>query len=291
MMLHRISTASCSGLFLLLTACSDGGGGSAAGGTGQGSMVIEITDAPIDPKQIAVAILEVDRVTAHREADGESGFVTIFDGSPVEVNLTTLRNGLTLALQEAPLEEGAYSQIRLRVTDAFLELRNGNQYSTRDGTIRLTSQDTSGYKIFLDPPVEIHEGVQTRVLVDFHLPKTFSPVPANDLENARFFHLHPNVRAAVLQETGELRGVVTTTDDQGDTVPAAGAAVYVLDPGATDPDLAVASTMTDEDGSAAILGLPAGTYDVLAVLGDESARAEGLVVTRGGVTSFEIHIE
>ncbi len=273
-----------------VAACSSGGGpGEAAGPTG--SIAFEATDAPMDPELIARALLEIDAIRVHYVGGSEKGFVTVYEGEPLVLNLTSLRNGLTKALSRGFLQTGEYNELQIHVTDASLELKNGNQYSTRDGTIQLTSQGTSGYKIFLDPPVEVYEGVETRVLLDFQLPKTFSPVPDNNLENARLFHLHPNVRVAVLQETGELRGVVTTMDAKGVRLYAPGAVVYVLDPGETDPDGAVASTMTDADGSAAILGLPAGTYDVLAVHEGRTGRADGLVITAEAITGFEIQVE
>lgn len=278
-----------SAALLLSTAACSGSGG--AGGAGTGSLTIEVTDAPIDPSLIARAVIEVDSIRVHRASDADSGFLTVFEGGPIPIDLARLRNGLTHGFRTVELPAGSYGQVRLRVTDAELELRDGRVFSTRSGTIQLTAQDRSGYKVFLSPAVEIREGVETRVLLDFLLPKTFSPIPANDLASARLFHLHPNVRAAVLQETGELRGVVTTTDDLGATLPAANAVVYVFDPGVTDPDFAVAATLTDDLGQAAILGVPVGTYDVRAVLATRSASASGLMVAREQVTTFELTLQ
>jgi hypothetical protein len=278
-------------LALLVASCGTGGSGDSGAAPGQGSLTFEATDAPIDPELIRRAELEVDAIRVHREADAETGFTTVFQGGPIVLDLTSLRNGVTRALERGFLEAGSYRQVRIHVTDAMLELKSGKTFSTRAGTIRLTSQDTSGYKVFFQPPIEVFAGVETRVLLDFQLPKTFSPVPGNDLENARFLHLHPSVRGAVLQETGELRGIVRTTDSMGAQIPAADAAVYVLPPGETDPDQAIASTLTDADGSAAILGVPVGTYDVLALHGGRSGRADGLSVQAGAVTSFDILVE
>jgi hypothetical protein len=275
--------------FTLATAC--GGGGSSAPLT-PGSLVFELADAPIDPALLASAVIEVDALRVHREADGEGGFETVFDPeTPKVVDLLKLRNGITQPLQAGLLAPGSYRQARLVLSDAALELTSGKQYSTRAGTLQLTSHDTSGYKIFFDPPIEVRAGVETRVLLDFQMLKTFSPVPANDPENARLYHLHPVVRFAVLQETGELRGVVTTTDDLGAEVAAAGAAVYVLDPGETDLERAVATTLADEAGMAAILGVPAGTFDVVATHAGRTGRQDGLVVAAEAVTSFSIRLE
>lgn len=277
-------------LLLSTAACS----GSASGGadaTGTGTLRLEITDAPIDPSRIARAVIEVDSIRLHRESDADSGFLTLFEGDPIAIDLARLRNGLTHGFRAVELPVGSYGQVRLRVTDAELELRDGRVFSTRAGTIQLTSQDRSGYKVFLAPAVEVREGVETRVLLDFLLPKTFSPIPASDLDSARLFHLHPNVRAAVLQETGEVRGVVHRLDELGATVPAANATLYVLDPGVTDPDFALAATLTDALGQAAILGVPVGTYDLRAELDGRSATLTGLSVAREQVTSFELTLQ
>lgn len=279
-------------LALTLAACSGGGSGSSSmGSSSTGTIVFEVTDAPLDPELIARVVVEIDAVRVHREADGDSGFLTIYEGDPISFNLLNLRNGLTQVLSRGNLPTGSYGQVRVHISDAELELTDGRVFSTEDDTIRLTSQDTSGYKLFLSPPVDVRENVETRVLLDFLTSKTFSPVPANDLDDARFFHLHPVMRFAVLEETGELRGAVTTTDALGASIPAANAAVYVLAPGETDPDLALALTMTDANGQAAILGVPVGTYDVLATLDGRTGRDEGLVVNVGAVTSFEIALE
>lgn len=281
-------------LLALLASCSGGAstgsGGPGGSGSDTGTLVLEITDAPIDPSRIERAAITVDRVQLHRDADADSGFVTIYDGDPVQFDLTALRNGLTQQFLAGSLEPGTYAQARLRVSDALLQLKTGEVFTTRANTIRLTSQDTSGFKVFFEPPLEVRAGVETRALLDFQLDRTFSPVPGNQLESASFFHLHPNVRTAVLQETGELRGVVTRLHDLGDPVAAAGAAVYVLDPGETDTSLAVASTLANEDGSFAILGLPAGPYDVRAQL-DGLVGTATVDVTAGGVTDVELLVE
>ena len=290
MLNHRSS--SLAGLFFALAACGGSGDSGGAAPVQAGSIVFELADAPIDPALLASAVIEIDAISVHRKVDGDAGFETVFDAPrPLVVDLLTLRNGITQPLEAGFLEQGSYRQGRVLVSDAALTLRNGKEYSTRAGTIQLTNQDASGYRIFFDPPIEVRAGVQTRALLDFQVLKTFSPVPANDLENARTFHLHPVVRFAVLQETGELRGVVTTTDAQGAELPAGGAAVYVLDPAETDLERALATTLADDAGMAAILGLPAGTFDVLATHEGKQSRQNGLVIAPETVTPFALQVQ
>lgn len=283
-------------LVLLVPACGGsggGGGGAGVGGPGPGdgpavgTLGVEITDAPIDVRLIEQSTVWVDKILIHRHSDGENGFVTLFDGQPKEVELTALRNGLTNAIASGHIEEGSYSQLRLHVSDAYLKLTNGREYSTEDGTLKLTSQGSSGYKIFFDPPFVIEEGETTNVLLDFDMPKTFSPIPGSDVDDARSFRMHPLIRTSVTELSGDVSGVVKKNNVR----PIDEAAVYVVLPGEIDPDNAIATTLTEPDGSATILGLAPGTYDLIVVSDDHQERVDGLVVTAGQVTPFEVQVD
>jgi len=255
-----------------------------------GRVNLEFTDAPLPLGQIARAIVEIDEVSVHGDVDGDHGFTTVIEGGPYEIKLHGLRNGLTQFFEGDLLPPGTYRQLRIHFTSALLELKDGRVFTTEDDTLRLTGQDSAGFKVFFDPPVEVRADEPTNLLLDFDLRKTFSSVPGNDTDTASFFHLHPSVRTAVLDETGEIRGVVTTKDG-ATTVPAPDAEVYVLAPGEEDLDQAFASTLADENGSAAVLGIPPGTYDVLAIHDGRTDRVENVVVTQGAITSFEILVK
>jgi hypothetical protein len=279
---------------LPLTASCSGGTSSESSGAAPGdlgTLAFEVTDAPVDPSIFQRAAITVDRIELHNQGEADSGFLVCYDGEPVQLDLTALRNGLTQRFPVDSLPPGTYRQARLRVHDALLVLKSGPSYSTRANTLRLTGQDTSGFKVFFEPPIEVQAGVETRVLLDFQLDRSYSPVPANDPENARFYHLHPVVRAALLQETGELRGSVTHLGEAGQPVPAAEAPVFVLDAGETDTGNALASTLTNEDGTFAILGLPAGTFDVCAEVDGQAVMQNGATITAEGVTDIEILVE
>ncbi len=277
-------------LALLSSAACSGGGGTKPSGTNgvTGTLQIVCTDSPFDYSLVSRASIDVVKIRAHRDENAQSGFVTLYDGAPMTVPLDQLRNGILQTLASGLLQAGTYSQIRLHLSSARLELVNGNVYSTADGTLKFTNQSTSGYKITLDPPVAVPPGGVARVLLDIDLTKTFVPIPANDPANAREYILRPNVRAAVLGLAGELRATVLASDGQGGLVGVPGASVYLLFPGETDPANSVASTATDPDGSAAILGIVPGSYDVLAIEGGRSAREDAVSIPAGGPTSVEI---
>jgi hypothetical protein len=272
-----------------LACCScSGGGGGRAGNSATGTLQIVATDAPFDYSLVASASIDVVKVRIHRDENGQSDFITLYDGPPITMQLDQLRNGILQTLASGLLEAGTYAQIRLHLSSARLELVNGNVYSTANGTLKFTSHTTSGYKITLDPAVEVPDGGGARVLLDVDLTKTFVPVPASDPAGAREYILRPNVRAAVLGLAGELRTTVLQSDGLGGMIGVESASVYLLQPGETDPANSVASTATDADGSSAILGIPPGSYDVLATEGARSARQDAVSISAGNVTAVEL---
>jgi len=272
--------------FLVLAACSGGGGG----GGGTGTIALSMTDDAFVYDIVQEASITVDRISVAPGADDESGFITLFEGAPMTIDLFHLRDGLTAELAESLLPADSYRQIRLHVTAARLVLTNGNVYTTEDDTIHLTSQDTSGFKVFVDPPVEIVGGETTRVLLDVDLTQTFHPIPADDPLNADTYSLHPVIHVSNLGETGGIEGTVARDDGSGGTTPVPNATVYVLPPGQTDPAESVATTATNDQGEYAVLALQPGTYDVNAVLGAESATVAGVVVTVGSVTTVDLSL-
>ena len=279
-------------LLLALGACgSHGDGGSAGGSESTGTLSLSVTDAPFDHALVEEAIVNVDQIRIHVDADSESGFRTIYDGDPIALSLLDLTNGVTQALVAADVPAASYRQLRLHVESGYLRLINGNEYRTEDDTLKLSSQGTSGFKVFVDPPVIVQAGFSADLLLDFDLTKTFKPVPANDPLNATSFKLHPVIRAANLSEAGEIRGVVTTDDGAGGFVAVADATVHILPPGETDLDNSLASTATGASGMYAVLGLAAGEYDVVATKDDLQDRLEGVIVTVGSVSTADLVLE
>ena len=143
-------------------------------------------------------------------------------------------------------------------------------------------------KFFLDPPIEIVEGEETSVILDFQLHNTFSPIPGKDIESARSFRFHPNVRVAIRNNSGDIDGLVLQEDGTGGTLPAEGALVYLVETGETDTDQAIATTISEADGAAVFLGIAPGTYDLIFEFEDQVLREELLTVVAEGTTSFTV---
>jgi len=274
---------------LALAACSDGGGASAPAGTG--TLIVEATDAFLAHSEIEVARIYVTEIKAHQSATGSSGFATLYSGPPIELELTSLRNGVVQVLVQGPVPSGTYHQIRLIFSDAYLKLVNGNEYSTALGNLSLASQATSGLKVFISPSVVIGDGVTEAVLLDFDLTKTFHPIPANDPLNATSYKLMPVVKASRNSRSGAIRGVVTSDDGTGTQMGVEGAGVYVLPPGEPNKESAITSTATGPGGSYVVLGLAPGSYDILAEDLPLQGRSNGVVVTAGNVTDADVVLE
>jgi len=219
------------------------------------------------------------------------GSVVVYPGPGIVVSLLDLRDGISAELTTGQVPAGRYQLARLYIDDAKLTLTNGNVYSTNDGNLDLTCANSSGLKIFFDPPLDISADSDTALLLDFDLTRTFRPVPADDPLHATKFLLMPGIRAINRTTTGDLRGHVTEDDGMGGQVGVETATVYVLPPGETDPANAVASTATVSDGSYAVLGLKPGTYDVLAVKDPKQGTAAGVVITAAKETTLDIIIQ
>jgi hypothetical protein len=273
---------------LWLGACSNGGSGGGGGSGGPATLTLRATDTPFLHDLVQEATISVDRITIFHAADSEADPLVLYEGAPIEMVLTDLRDGVSQSLGEHTMPSGTYRQIRLRVAHATLTLVNGNFYTTDDDTIQLTSTGTSGFKVMLDPPLVLEEGTTAGLMLDFDLTKTFHPIPSNDPLTADRFNLQPVIHAADVSLTGGIEGTVTQDDGAGGFVPAADATVFVLPPGVTNPDESISSSPTGPDGHYTILGLEEGTYDVLAMKGGVEASVTGVSVVPGPPTVVDI---
>jgi len=272
---------------LATVSCSDGSSGRATG-----TLQVSTTDDPFPLDLVTEAVVHVTEVKVHRDADGDSGFLSLpVAPGGLTIDLVTLRDGVTADLAIGTLPVGSYAQARLVIDDGRLTLSNGNVYSTALSNLDLTSAGTNGLKIFIDPPIVVLKDQTTHLLLDFDLSKSFHSVPADDPPNATKFLLMPGIRATNVADNAELRGLVTKDDGTGQQVGVDTATVYVLPPGETDPANAVASTATIADGSYAFLGLAAGTYDVLAVKDALKGTVAGVVLTAGTSTTVDVVIQ
>ena len=275
--------------FLALVGCGGGSGDSAvsSGSAGTGKLVLRVTDKPFDHSMVERAVVRVRRVDVH----SERGFQTVYSGPGMAFDLLTLQAGVTSTLIDVDLPVGDYDQIRLYINSAELGLTNGKVYSTSNGNLQLTSLDTSGLKLKVSPPVTVVSGLDSTLLLDFDMSKTFHAVPANDPLNAKKFQLHPHIKVTNVSDSGTVRGVVSEDDGFGQTVPVVGATVYLMPPGVTDPTQSLASTGSVAGGAYALLGVTPGTYDLLATFGSKHSSFGPLVVAAGNVATVNLFVQ
>src|SRR6187401_2652042 len=104
---------------LVFAACSGGSGGSGGmgggGGSETGELTVEMTDKPFAYDLVTKAIVRVDRIEIGPQGEDDEGFVTLFEGQPIEVDLLDLTNGATKILVRTDVAVGSYDEIRLRV--------------------------------------------------------------------------------------------------------------------------------------------------------------------------------
>jgi hypothetical protein len=273
-----------------VAACSGGSGTPSTSGE-TGELVVEATDKPFAYDLVVGARVDIDEIRIHQDAGADSGFLTLYQGPPIELDLLDLTNGATQILVSADLPVGTYHQLRLHVVGGFIELEDGDVFSTDLGNLHLTSTGTSGLKVFIDPPVEVVSQVSSTLLLDFDLSKTFQAVPGNDALNATSFKLKPVIHATNRSLTGEIRGVVREDDGTGTLVGVPMATVYLLPLGETDPANSVAATASAEDGSYALIGVGAGLWDLLAVKDPKQGSSLGVEVVVGNISSADLVIQ
>lgn len=110
--LIRTAVASVAMTALALTGCNDDDNGT-GGVSGEGSMVLVMHDAPVDDfKEAWVTVTSVTMISADDE--GGSGEIVLSDA--VRMDLLSL-DSAALVLAMADIDAGAYSKIRLQVSD------------------------------------------------------------------------------------------------------------------------------------------------------------------------------
>ncbi len=280
------------------TLSGSGGSGGGTGGTGgtggaTGSINIEVTDAPFDIALVKSAIVIIDRIDVF-VADSDSGDsqkIKMNLQEPFEFDLVALRNGVTEFMLKDTLPAGQISQMRLVVESGEIELLNGNTYTTADGTLKLSSQAKSGFKVFIDPPIEIVAKERTDVILDFDLSKTFKAIPPNDPANAKFFKLHPVLRAVNKAMTGEMHGMAEESDGSGGMRPADRVTIHLMERGELDPSLSIATTISESDGSFGLIGVEPGLYDLIAVKALATGRNDSVSVSVGETVVSDIVVQ
>jgi hypothetical protein len=240
-------------LTLAFSACSDDSSSPASTGT----LSVRITDAPAKYDAVRITFSEI---AAHID-----GRWIIVNGNPVTVNLLEWNNGNSVEVGRAELTPGKYTQIRLMVTHAELDV-DGKTWD-----LDIPSAAQTGLKLVGN--FDIIAGATYELVLDFDAHK--SVVRLGPPSNPNGYKLQPTIRVVEKGMTGSIGGKLR------------GAPIVALASVSRD-GVDITSTPVDEmSGEFLLAFLPPGSYDVH--IEDSDSRvffAPGVVVEAGKKTDL-----
>jgi hypothetical protein len=243
---------------------------------GNGRLVVKVTDAPFPVNSIESATVTIIKVEIRKAGDGISDgnpFTVLWEGSET-FNLLELRNGVAEELLDLEIPAGEYNLIRLYVDEASLKVKDGDNFN-----LKVPSGRQTGIKIFIRPGLVVEGGLTTELLLDFDLSGSF--VMRGNIDSPagiKGFIFKPVIRAVNNSIAGRLEGKVT--DKNNAKIKAASIIVK--------QDTIVASAIADTMGYYAIIGLPSGTYSVLAAKENfDTVKVDGVKIVGGNRTILD----
>lgn len=226
--------------------------------SGKGRLVIKLTDAPFPVNLVDQTLVTIDKIeirstveveNAEGETENETLYTVLFEGEKV-VDLLDLQNGITTDLLSMDIEAGSYDLIRLHVTSSKVILKDGTSFD-----LKIPSGSASGLKIKIAPELVVESGVESEVLLDFDVSKSFKVQGnMNTPAGIKGFMFKPVIRAMCQKYSGIIEGKVF----ENVTTPVAEAHVQIIV-----ADTVYSSALTDTTGSYALIGLPAGDYKMV----------------------------
>lgn len=253
--LVRVSMMLLAGILIFVTACNENDDSAKAG---KGTVVIKLTDAPFPVSLVDQALVTIDKIeirstveveNAEGETENETLYTVLFEGEKV-VDLLDLQNGITTDLLSMDIEAGSYDLIRMHVTSSEVILKDGTSFD-----LKIPSGSASGLKIKIAPELVVESGVESEVLLDFDVSKSFKVQGnMNTPAGIKGFMFKPVIRAMCQKYSGIVEGKVF----ENETTPVAEAHVQIIV-----ADTVYSSALTDATGSYALIGLPAGNYKMV----------------------------
>ena len=247
------------GILVLTTSCTQN---DSEGTGGKGTLSLLLTDAPFPSDLVESTLVTIDKIEIRStttatatttEEDDASQYTVLYEGEGKVFDLLDLQNGITEELANVDLDAGSYDLIRMHVTKAEVVLKDG--LATFD--LKIPSGSTSGIKIKITPELLIESGVESTIVLDFDVSKSFI-VQGNPKTPAgiKGFLFKPSLRAMCQQFTGVIAGKVS--ENTTTPTPIANATVEIYTEGSV-----YASGLTDTNGNYALIGLPALTYQMV----------------------------
>ncbi|MCZ7555624.1 MAG: DUF4382 domain-containing protein [Bacteroidia bacterium] len=158
-----------------------------------GTLSVRLTDAPADYDAVRITFAEI---AAHID----DKWVTV-NGNPVTVNLLEWNNGKSIEIGRAELGPGKYTQIRLMVTKAELDV-DGKTWN-----LDIPSADQTGLK--LNGNFDVVAGSTYELMLDFDASKSI--VRMGPPNNPNGYKLQPTIRVIEKGMSGSVGGKVQDT--------------------------------------------------------------------------------
>ncbi|MCL6258663.1 DUF4382 domain-containing protein [Aquiflexum sp. TKW24L] len=246
---------------------------------GEGSVSLNITDAPIDQEGVTGVYITFTGI--EYQSNGDSwNLVEDFEG-PVTINLLELQNGKTSLLGNFNAGAGNYTGLRFLLDAAEMSnspIGNSGCYITfSDGSevpLFVPSGAKTGYKAVGNFTVPLNGEVE--VTADFNLRKSVVEAGMSGK-----YLLKPTIRIVVNNEAGEIKGSLINPGTELDYV------VYIYEKGtyndtesALQPDQspsfpnAISNTMVDANNKYILAFLAPGAYELIVVSVNEGGDAE-----------------
>lgn len=237
-----------------LTACQEESESMEAG---KGKLLVKLTDAPFPVDLVDQALVTIDKIEIRPAADNlledeetESSSFIVLSEETMQFNLLDLRNGITAEMLAMHIDTGSYDMIRLHVVESEIILKDGTSFP-----ITVPSGSSSGLKIKITPALSVESDETSVVLLDFDVSKSFVVQGNVKAHNGiKGFTFKPVIRAVWQKVSASIEG--TVVDAEG--TPLKEAYVQVIK-----ADTVFTSALTNEAGEYAMIGIPAGTYNLV----------------------------
>jgi hypothetical protein len=144
------------------------------------------------------------------------GDVVVLHSEPFTTDLLTLSNDFATLVEEDTIPGGAYSQFRLVIPEACIEVEGVGVFASTgfdecgpaDGDLQLPSFDTSGLKVKLPDGAQQIDGDSHVILLDFDVSQSFG----QEAGNSGKWVMHPVIRAEEFSTSGSLVVELTAPD-------------------------------------------------------------------------------
>jgi hypothetical protein len=235
---------------------------------------IRLVDAPGDYEAVNIEIVDV-MIKMNNDNDDDNGWLSL-EANNETVNLLDFTGGFSKVLVERfPIPTGTLSQMRLVLGDGNTIVIKNDSNENEEFNLKTPSAQQSGLKLKVNTLIE--EGYTYDFILDFDVEKSI--VRAGNSSN---IILKPVLYVNAEASSGIIQGTVSPTD-----VPSM-ASVLVDD--------VMISAFTNDNGTFALWGVPAGIYEVVVTPLDDtseytSGSAAAITVSNGEITMIPTPIE